>query len=90
MRPGTQRKKQGKRQSSVSSPPSAPFPDLDHQIAGTDIDNGIFFFLNFVGLGIKFIFDSFLLWIFGFSIKMFVSSILDICFYFVFLDYRYH
>ena len=37
-------------------------------------------------------FDSFLFWVFGFSIKMFVSSILDICFYFVFcflfhLDY---
>ena len=90
MRPGTRRKQQRKRQSSISPPPFAPFPDLDHQIAGTDIDNGTFFFLNFVGLGIKFIFDSFLLWVFGFSIKMFVSSILDIGFYFVFLDYRYY
>ena len=48
------------------------------------------FFLNFVGMGIKFRFDSFLLWLFGLSIKMFVFSILDICFCFVFLDYRYH
>ncbi|KAF3956858.1 hypothetical protein CMV_018063 [Castanea mollissima] len=24
----------------VSPPPSVPFPDSDHQIAGTDIDNG--------------------------------------------------
>ena len=29
-------------------------------------------------------FDSFLFWVFGFSIRMFVSSILDICFCFVF------
>ena len=90
MRPGTWRKKQGKRQSSVSPPPSVPFPDLDHQIARTDIDNGTFFFLNFLGFGIKFRFDSFLLWLFGLSIKMFVFSIIDICICFVFLDYRYH
>ena len=55
-----------------------------------------FYFLNFVGLDIKrffylifflfdrFRFDSFLLWVFGFSIKIFVFSILDICFCFVF------
>nr|POF19065.1 hypothetical protein CFP56_42403 [Quercus suber] len=40
MRLGTRREKQRKRQSSVSPPPSVPFPDLDRQIAGTDIDNG--------------------------------------------------
>ena len=59
MRSGTQRKKQRQRQSSVSPPSSVPFLDLDHQIVGTDIDNGTFVFLNFVGLGIKFRFDSF-------------------------------
>ena len=51
--PGTGRKKQRKRQSSVSPPPSVPFLDLDHQIVGTDIDNGTFFFLNFCMFGYK-------------------------------------
>ena len=41
----------------------------------------IVFFFFFFG---RFRFDSFLLWVFGFSIKMFVFSILDICFCFVF------
>ena len=40
----------------------------------------IFFFFLFG----RFSFDSFLLWVFGLSIKMFVFSILDICFCFVF------
>ena len=43
MRLGTRRKKQRKKQSLVSPPPSVPFLDLDHQITGTDIDNGTFF-----------------------------------------------
>jgi len=47
MSPGTRRKKQRKRQSSVSPPPFVPFPDLDHQIAGTDINNGTFLFSIF-------------------------------------------
>ena len=89
----------------VSPPPSVPFPDSDHLIAGIDIDNGTFFpqfcrfgyktlcygfvfpqlifFFFFFLLG-RFSFDSFLLWVFGLSIKMFVFSILDICFCFFF------
>ena len=53
MRPGTRRKQQRKRQSSISPPPFAPFPDLDHQIAGIDIDNGTFFFSQFCRIGYK-------------------------------------
>ena len=40
--------------------------------------------IEFFLLG-RFRFDSFLFWVFGFSIKMFVFSILDICFFFFFL-----
>ena len=43
----------------------------------------LFLFLFFLLNGFRF--DSFLFWVFGFSIKMFVSSILAICFCFVFL-----
>ena len=43
-----------------------------------------YFYFYFFFLLNGFRFDSFLFWVFGFSIKMFVSSILDICFCFVF------
>ena len=77
--------------------PSIPLPELDYQIARTDIDNGTIFsqfcrfgyktlllieFFCWVGFDLIFLF--FLFWVFGISIKMIFFSILDICFCFVF------
>ena len=74
---------------------SVPLPDLDHQIARTDIDNGTFFSL-FCRFGYKTLLlieffcqvcldvIRFCFWVFGISFKMIVFSILDICFCFIF------
>ena len=80
-------------------PHHRPFPFQIQTIRSPELTSTTihFFFSQFCKFGYKtlllidffflfnrFRFDSFLLWVFGFSIKMFVFSILDICFCFVF------